>query len=195
MRDRPGKIEQELTLPQLEELCERLRHSPKRTLAGIQELASEYGVEIGLNAADTFKKGPFADYLAKIEARSRLANAVAGVSKPEDAHHLADAAGGELSQLLFTFMMKMDAESDLTDPETRKLAKDLAQMIETLRRGDHRLREMEDRFARKVAEAKAKLSELKNADNASSPAARDAILAAVDDILGLKPLTTSAARS
>lgn len=136
---RPGKIEQELTLPQVEELCERLRQSPRRTLAGIQDLAREYGVEIAVGAADTFKRGPFAEYLEKIEKRSRLANAVASVSKPDDVHHLADAAGAEMSQLLFTFMMKLDPESDLTDKETRSIAKEVTQMIEILRRGDHRL--------------------------------------------------------
>lgn len=65
----PTKIESELTHEQFAQFCERLLGLPgkRRTLAGVQALAREYGISVSPMGAKSFKDGPFARYLQKLE--------------------------------------------------------------------------------------------------------------------------------
>jgi hypothetical protein len=87
----PTKIEKELSEAQKTEFFERLYALPgsSRTLAGIQELAAEYGITISPMAASRFRAGPYRRYLEKLErgrdTADALVAAVRGGAHPLDA--------------------------------------------------------------------------------------------------------------
>lgn len=102
----PTKIESELTHEQFAQFCERLLGLPgkRRTLAGVQALAREYGISVSPMGAKSFKDGPFARYLQKLEkarASSEALVAAAGAgTHPLDA--VEDAMVLELQDAITT---------------------------------------------------------------------------------------------
>lgn len=91
----PTKIESELTHEQFAQFCERLLSLPgkRRTLAGVQALAREYGISVSPMGAKSFKDGPFSRYLQKLEkaragSEALVAAAGAGIH-PLDALEVA----------------------------------------------------------------------------------------------------------
>lgn len=183
----PTKIESELTHEQFAQFCERLLGLPgkRRTLAGVQALAREYGISVSPMGAKSFKDGPFARYLAKLEkaragSEALVAAAGAGIhplDALEDAMvlELQDAitSGGtidvkwvvaQLTKLRASLTMREEArrkQTDLTrrlqDSESRRAATDKA--IELANQRVAKLEREAAAAAEKIAAAKAKLTE------------------------------------
>jgi predicted RNA-binding protein with RPS1 domain len=66
----PTKIRAMLNDEQFREFCTRIMQLPagsESTLADFQKLASEYGINVSLMGAKSFKEGPFARWVEKLE--------------------------------------------------------------------------------------------------------------------------------
>ncbi len=196
--ERPGLIELSLSPEEVEDLCRELMTTKGEPLARkIMRICEEKGITIKKGAAYTFLEKRFANYRERLSKRSELASYIAQHSAPEDSARIADAAGGELAELLFDFMMEDKESIDLATENGRKAANNLGLTISRLRAGDHRLRLLTAKLEEAQAKVKAqdeekaaaiaKLSELRGA-SAFSDAQREAILDEVDVImLGRRP--------
>lgn len=183
----PTKIESELTHEQFAQFCERLLGLPgkRRTLAGVQALAREYGISVSPMGAKAFKDGPFSRYLQKLEkarASSEALVAAAGAGiHPLDA--LEDAMVLELQDAITTGdrvdvkwvvaqltklrasltarensrRQQADLERKLQDSESRRAATDKA--IELANQRVAKLEREAAAAAEKIAAAKTKLTE------------------------------------
>jgi hypothetical protein len=150
----PNKIESNMTPEQLAEFCKRLGSCAKPTLAKIQDLAGEFGVEISLMAAKSFRESNFADYLEELRRKRDMAEAVSTAAK--SGLSLTDAAASVLSSKVFDRLM---SAGTMEDDEMDQLSLALSR----LRLGDQRasllaarLREYEAKEAER-AEKKATL--------------------------------------
>jgi len=158
----PSKIETSLTPEQLQEFFLRCSQLKGAKLKDIQALADEFGVEISLMSAKSFRDGAWSDYLAELKAKRELAESVSAVAK--NGLSLGDAAAAVLSQKLFDRLM---TSGDLEDKEADQLSLALSR----LRTGDQRARFLEAKLAEmerrqtewdeKRAQAKAALTEIK----------------------------------
>lgn len=189
-RDRPGAIELALTPEQVQDFCTRLMGEKGLTGLRIQELVKEfYGVDVGKAAAYTFKDKVFENYRAKLAKRREVSEFVAKHAAPEDASRIADAASGELSQVIFDFMMTSGGELDLTDAEGLETANSLSLALSRLRRGDHTQRLLEAKLKEleeKQAAASQELQKLRDPLAGNDQASRQRVLDEVDRIMGLK---------
>lgn len=161
----PSKIETSLTPEQLQEFFLRCGQLRGCKLRDIQALADEFGVEISLMSAKSFRDGAFTDYLEELKAKREMAENVAAVAK--NGLSLSDAAASVLSQKIFDQAITLDAgaENGLDQANTLSLA------LSRLRTGDQRAKYLEAKlreFERKEQEwteakekAKAALTEVK----------------------------------
>jgi hypothetical protein len=158
------KLARALSAAELEDLCERLAREKNLTGKRIQEIAAELGVEIGHSSAAEFKNKEFEPYLERLRKRRQMAEFIAEKSAPEDVTTIADAAAGELSQLVFEMLMASDDKIDLTTPDGRKAANNLSLIIARIRQGDHRLRKLESDLAVLQAEKDAAAKVIESAE-------------------------------
>lgn len=192
--NRRGLIELTLSPEDQDALCAELMKTPGAAIA--QRIIAEMekrGVVIKKAAAQTFVEKRFANYRDRLQKRSELAQFISANSALGDNTLIADAAGGELAQLLFEFMAEEKDSIDLSTEEGRKAANNLGLVISRLRAGDHRLRLVEDKLAKSEAE---KVAALAAVDQLSKPAAKGMTIEARNKLraeLGLKPLEEVAA--
>jgi hypothetical protein len=129
-----SKIEQSLTPAKLQEFCSKAAQLKGGLLKDIQALAGDYGIEVSLMGARTFRGGRFQEYLRELSEKREMAENVS-----EAARHglgLADAAAVALSQKIFDDMVSGE---ELTLAQKDKYALALSR----LRTGDHRSRLLE----------------------------------------------------
>lgn len=186
----PSKIETSLTPEQLQEFFHRCAQIPGAKLRSIVALAEEYGVDISLMSAKSFRDGGFSEYLEDLKAKREMAESVTEVAK--SGLSLSDAAASVLSQKIFDQALRLDgsAEDGLEQSNTLSLA------LSRLRTGDQRAKLLEARLAeyerekaeweesrRKIAE---QIDRAKNANPASADEIRAAAVAEIDKLMGLK---------
>lgn len=99
MRSTPNKIEQSLSLAQLQAMLEELKAlAAKPTLAQIQAVAKRYGVEVSLMGAKTFRDNTFEAHLARLargrEKTQTVLKAIGGGAHPLDA--IEDTAAADI---------------------------------------------------------------------------------------------------
>lgn len=155
MGRRANKIEQHLTADQLAAFNERLAGMPGLSLQKISDLADEFGVEISLMSASTYRDTTYEEYLAELRSKAQFAETVAEAAK--SGLSMTDAAAAILSNKLLDHIMN---QGGLEHEEFNELSLALAR----LRTGDQRaklleakLREMESKEqdrTRKINEAR-----------------------------------------
>lgn len=127
----PTKIETHLSPEQFLEFCRRVASKPGGSLLkNIQAEAEEFGIDISLMAARSFKKGPFEQYLDDLKEKREMAETVSTVAK--GGLGLADASAAVLSQKIFDDLMTGPGELSIKDKNTYSLA------LSRLRTGDQR---------------------------------------------------------
>lgn len=133
----PSKIETSLTPEQLHEFFKRCAQLRGSKLKDIQALAEEFGIDVSLMAARSFRKGAFADYLSELKAKREMAENVSEVAK--SGLSLTDAAASVLAQKLFDRLLNSD---ELSDDESDQLSLALSR----LRLGDQRSKLLDARL-------------------------------------------------
>ena len=171
----PTKIEAELTHEQFQEFCQKLLKLPgkARTLAGVQALASEYGITVSPMGAKAFKDGPFARHLEKLnrsrETREALvAAAGAGVhtldaleeaTVMELQDHLTEAEGGKIDVgFLSSQLLKLRTSISMREDGKRKdkdFDRKLRETEKKLEVSDVRVRDLELKMERQRFDAAA----------------------------------------
>jgi hypothetical protein len=125
----PSKIETSLTPEQLQDFFKRCAQIKGSKLRDIQALADEFGIEISLMSARSFRQGAFSEYLEELKAKREMAESVSAIAK--SGLSLTDAAASVLSQKLFDRLLNA---GDLSDDESDQLSLSLSR----LRLGDQR---------------------------------------------------------
>jgi hypothetical protein len=134
----PSKIEGNLKPEQFWDFCARVaqmnggRKGAK--LVDIQTLAAEWGIEVSLESARTFRKGAFADYLSELQAKREMAENVSTIAK--NGIGLSDATAAVLSEKIFDQALRLDTHAD----DASDQANALSLSISRLRTGDQRAR-------------------------------------------------------
>lgn len=129
------KIEMELSPAQQQEFFHRLSQLKSGgTGPAIQALAAEFGVTISHESANNVRKGPLADYLRELRAKSERAQQVAAFAK--EGLSMADAASVRLSETVFDELMQGGRAEELTAEERDIYSK----IIARARAGDERAR-------------------------------------------------------
>lgn len=183
-----SKIETNLTPAQLQEFFLRCSQLRGTKLKDIQALAEEFGIEISLMSAKTFRDGAWSEYLESLNAKREMAESVAALAK--GGVGLSDGAASVFAQKVFDAAMRMDPEEI-----GGKAANNLSLAIARLRTGDQRASFLEAKLAemeRKQTEWEeqrqkiaAETDKVRTAKPADADEVRAAAVAEIDRIMGI----------
>lgn len=187
MGRRANKIEQHLDPEQLASFNSRLSAMKGLTLAKIQQLADEYGVEVSLMSASTYRETTYEEYLAELKSKSQFAETLAEAAK--SGQTMTDAASSILSSKLLSHIME---SGELGNEEFNELSLALSR----LRLGDQRAKKLEKDLAIKEArlqeleaeadERKQRAEELKESVNkAKSGGLTEETMLMIEEAIGL----------
>lgn len=198
MHDR-NTIASSLTVEELDAFVTELAAKPgkERTLAAIKRLAAEKGIVISIESARSFRNTTFERHLEKIRMAQEVAMQVENIEA--GGNTLAEASAKLLSKRIFTQLIDAEDEDGASEIDVDSLT--LA--ISRLRRGDQqaklvasalqqaqaKLREYEAREKdreEKAKEASKELEKLRDPHAGITDGERQAIVAKVDEILGIK---------
>lgn len=135
-----SKIETSLTPEQLQDFFRRCGQLKGTKLRDIQALADEFGIEISLMSARSFKQGAFNEYLEELKAKRDMAESVAALAK--SGVGLSDGAASVFAQKVFDAALRVDP-----DDIGSKSANNLSLAIARLRMGDQRAQYLEAKLA------------------------------------------------
>lgn len=167
----PSKIETSLTPAQLQQFFHRCGELRGTKLRDIQDLADEFGIDISLMSARSFKQGAFSEYLEALQGKREQAEAIAEIAK--HGLSLTDAAAVKLA-VKINDDLDRDEELSIDDKNSYSLA------ISRLRTGDQR---------GKVLEAKLREYERKEAEWAEQRARAAQAKAALETVKARGGLT------
>lgn len=150
-----NKLVRELTEEQLVAFLEQLIATPGVDGPMIQARALEqFGVKIGNDSANNFRKEVFGKYIERMRKRKELSQVISAHRDADSGRTLADAASEELQQQVFEFLT--DNESlDLSDKDDLARAESLARIIKSARSEDRAM----------IKQQEAKIKELEAAKN------------------------------
>lgn len=135
-----SKIETSLTPEQLQEFFRRCAQLKGTKLRDIQALADEYGIEISLMSARSFRQGAFQEYLDELKAKREMAESVTELAK--NGIGLSDAAASVFAEKVFDAALRVDPEEIGS-----KSANNLSLAIARLKSGDQRARYLEAKIS------------------------------------------------
>jgi hypothetical protein len=201
-------IAKSLTDEELFEFLEKLSTLPqgKRTLEAIKAMAGERGISISIESARTFRNTTFQKHLERMRRRREKAEHIVSLAGDGTGRALGDAAASMLAEQIFDELNTVaDETGDDENPTPLDLerAEAMSRMIARLRSGDvqrealeARLRESDAKLREyeakeKDREEKAKVAseamkKLREPGAAISDSERAAIVATVDEVLGIK---------
>ncbi len=131
-----SKIETSLNAEEREEFFRRCAQLKGAKLKDIAALAEEFGVEISLMSARSFKRGAFQDYLDELKAKREMAESVADLAK--NGVGLSDGAASIFAQKVFDAAIALDPQEIGS-----KSANNLSLAIARLRAGDQNAARLE----------------------------------------------------
>lgn len=201
-------IARELSPEELDSFVERLASLPgrERTLAAIRAAAAERGIVISLESARTFRNTTFQRHVERMRRRKEKAQHLTALVSDGTGRTLNDANAAILAEQIFD-ELNTDADETGDDDEPARL--DLEKLdamtlaVSRLRRGDvqrealeAQLRESDAKVRalearekereEKIKAAAKDLEKLRDPQSGLSDSERAAIVATVDNILGLK---------
>lgn len=193
----PSKIEISLTPEQLQEFFARCAQLKGTKLKDIAALAEEFGVEISLMSARSFRQGRFAEYLEELKSKREMAESIAAVA--QEGLDLTQAATSALAAKVLDAAVNLNAGEIGTevgnnvslavarlqagDQRAKKLAADLRLREEQVAALERERTEWEEKRQQVVAQ----LDRAKNAPAASADEVRAAAVAEIDRIMGITP--------
>ncbi len=191
MSDR-NKIAHALSVEELDAFVAELASLPgrERTLEAIKRKAAEKGITISLMSAKAFRDTTFDRHLEKIRAAQSIALQVEQIEA--GGNTMADAGAKLISKRIFEKLMEAEDEDSASEIDLDEMTLALSR----LRQGDvqraalnAKIREYEAREAQRIAKDKAaseEMQKLRNPQAGLSAEETAAIVAKVDEILGLK---------
>jgi hypothetical protein len=133
------KLVRAVTAEELDSFLESLAGMTDVTGAKIRELAeSRFGVEMGHDAANNFRKDVFGRYIERMRKRKELSATIAAHRDNDNGRTLADAASEELQQQVFEFLAD-NAPLDLSNDDDLARAEALARIIKGARSEDRKM--------------------------------------------------------
>lgn len=152
------KLVRAISAEELDAFLEELAGVPDVTGQKIRDLAEEkFGVEMGHDAANNFRRDVFGSYLSRMRDRKEMTRRILDVKDASTGHTLADAASEELQQQVFEFMM--NSRLDLGNDEDLERAEKLSRIIKGARAEDRKMIEdLRESLARAQEEKKAMVS-------------------------------------
>lgn len=202
-----NKIAQSLSVEELDAFVTALAAKPgkERTLESIQRLAAEMGITISLMSAKAFRDTTFERHLAKIRQANDIALQVEQIES--GGHTMADASAKLLSKRIFSQLIEAEDEDSVQEIDVDALS--LA--VSRLRRGNQqaqlvaaalaqaeaKIRDFEAKEKERAEKAKAASAAMEKLRDPKTKLADDdraAIVAAVDEVLGIKVTKSRAER-
>lgn len=199
-----NKIAQALTIEELDSFIAELVAMPgkDRTLEKIKHKAAQLGIVISLESARAFRNTTFERHLERIRLAQEVAQQVEGIE--HGGNTLADASAKLLSKRIFNRLLAADDEDSAgeVDEEATSLALSRLRagdvqkqaLAAKLREVELKVKQYELREKERVEKAKAAdvaMEKLRNPKSALSDEDRAAIVAKVDDILGIRVVKKS----
>lgn len=136
--DSKNKLVRSISEEDLRAFLDELLRTPNVTGAFIQgEALKRFGVEIGHNSANEFRRDVFGRYIEKMRRAAEMSRVVGESRDAKGGHTLADAASDLLQQQVFEFMV--EAKLDLDNPEDVERAESIARIIKSARSEDRRM--------------------------------------------------------
>lgn len=194
----PSKIESSLDPAMLQEFFKRCAQLKGTKLKDIQALASEFGIDISLMSATTFRDGAFARHLEKIQrSKEKIEQLQALMADGTDtidaalkvtADDLFDkiTSGDEVdpldTSLIISRLMKSRAVKDTVGQNAVKLEADLKLRDQQIAKLQRDQTDWED----KRAKISAQLDKVRAATPATADEVRAAAVAEIDRIMGIK---------
>lgn len=179
-----NKLVRSISETELLAFLESLLNEKNVTGAFIQDQAKErFGVEIGHNSANEFRRDIFGSFVEKMRRAAQMARTVGKEREAAEGHTLADAASDLLQQQMFEFMV--EANLDLSNPKDVERAEAYARIIKSGRSEDRR---MIDQLRDRVKELETKQREAEKLLEAAAPkegGLSDATINAVRKALGM----------
>lgn len=162
--DSKNKLVRAISAEELQGFLDELARTPGVDGPMIQDMAQErFGVEMGHNSANDFRKNVFGKYLERLAKRKQLAATIQQARDPGAGTTLADAAAEELSQMVFDFLTDEDGGLDLANGGDIKKANQIALIIARIRKGDRdMIDQLRDQLKEAEAREKATKDDLKN---------------------------------
>lgn len=188
--DSKNKLVRAISAEELQAFLDELSRTKGVDGPMIQELAQQrFGVSMGHESANNFRKEVFHKYLARLSSRKQRVAMITANRDISAGTTLADAASEELSQLVFDFLTEVEDDNgkplDLTSPADMKKAAQLSNIIARMRSGD---RAMIDQLTDRVKELEAeKKAAAKALDAAADKGASAQLIQSVRDALNFRP--------
>ncbi len=104
-----SKVEQELSVNELHAFCRAAAEFKNPTLGRIKDLAQEFGIELSLMAAKTFRDGAFDKHLQNIRRSTEQTQRILKVMG--EGHSLSESIRAQVQAQLFDLMTK-EEETD-----------------------------------------------------------------------------------
>lgn len=175
-----NKIARNLTPEELQEFVTRCAQVKNLTLAKVQELAGEWGIEVSLMSAKSFRDSTFETYLDSLKRKREMAEMVSGAAQSGMA--MSDGAASVLTQKIFDELLSGE-DHDIEAMGNLSLA------LSRLRTGDQRaklleakLREYEVKEEERLTKKKALQEQVKNA---KSGGITEETLSQIEEAIGL----------
>jgi hypothetical protein len=180
------KLVRAITAAELETLLDDLAAMTDVTGQKIRDLAeSRYGVEMGHDAANNFRKDVFGAYLERLRARKERVKMIIENRDVATGQTLADAASEELQQQVFDFLAEAQP-LDLAKPEDMERAEALARIIKSARSEDRKMiLDLREQLA--AAEAREKLTAKAVMSAAAEKGASPELVGAIREAMNFRP--------
>ena len=185
-----NKLVRSLSEAQLLDFLEDLINTPGVDGPMIQARAlAEFGVAIGHESANNFRREVFGKYIERLRKRKALSGMIAAHRDADNGRTLADASSEELQQQVFEHLSD-NAPLDLNDKDDLARAESLSRIIKAARSEDRR---MLDQLDARVKELEAeKKAAGKALDVAATKGASPQLISAVRAALNFRPPTAAA---
>lgn len=180
-----NKLVRSLTEEQLLAFLEELIATPGVDGPMIREKAQKkFGVSIGNDSANQFRKEIFGRYIERMRKRSELSQVIAAHRDGDSGKTIADAASEELQQRVFEFLAD-DEDLDLSDKDDLKRAEALSRIIKSARIEDRRMLEQLSKRVKELEEKQREAEKVLDAASQKEGGLSDATINAVRKALGM----------
>lgn len=195
MSDR-NKIAQALTVEELDAFVSELAGLPgkERTLEAIKRQAALRGITISLMSAAAFRDVTFERHLKGIRRAQETAAQVESIASGGST--MADASAQLLAKRIFEQLVAAEDEDSAAEVDVGPMALAVSRLRsgdvqrkaleQKLKESEAKLRRQEEAEAAKARAASAEMEKLRKPDGDLSQSERAAIVAKVDEILGIK---------